>query len=122
MPPPNAQLAAAGPVGQVRETGTCVLLTIVTLLPVMFVVYKAPPAGPMLLFPVFLALQLAFVIGVSLILSAATTFFRDVRHFVEIGIPMLFWTTPIVYPLAQAPDAIASLAARDAVGKVVVTI
>jgi uncharacterized protein DUF4234 len=30
-PPPPGQLAMAGPVGQVRSTGTCVLLTIVTL-------------------------------------------------------------------------------------------
>jgi hypothetical protein len=31
MPPPGAQLAATGPIGQVRSTGTCFLLTIVTL-------------------------------------------------------------------------------------------
>jgi hypothetical protein len=30
-PPTGAQLAATGPIGQVRSTGTCVLLTIVTL-------------------------------------------------------------------------------------------
>ncbi len=30
-PPPPGQLAMTGPVGQVRSTGTCVLLTIVTL-------------------------------------------------------------------------------------------
>ncbi len=80
------------------------LLTIVALLPFMFWLYKMPPAGPLLLFPFFLALQLAFTIGVSLILAAGTTFFRDVRHFVEIGLSLMFWTTPIVYPLGQAPD------------------
>ncbi len=31
MPPPTAQLAATGPIGQVRSTGTCILLTVVTL-------------------------------------------------------------------------------------------
>lgn len=80
------------------------LLTIVALLPMMFLFYKLPPPGPLLLFPIFLTLQLALTVGVSLILSAATTFFRDVRHFVEIGLSMLFWTTPIVYPLTQAPE------------------
>ena len=80
------------------------LLTIVALLPMMFLLYKLPPPGPVLLFPVFLALQVAMTIGVSLMLAAATTFFRDVRHFVEIGLSMMFWTTPIVYPLSQAPD------------------
>lgn len=85
------------------------LLTIVALLPLMFLLYKVPPAGPLVLFPVFLALQLAFTIGVSLILAAATTFFRDVRHFVEIGLSMMFWTTPIVYPLSQAPEWLRSI-------------
>jgi ABC-type polysaccharide/polyol phosphate export permease len=80
------------------------LLTIVALLPLMFVAYKMPPIGPVLLFPVFLALHVAFVMGVALVLAAATTFYRDVRHFVEIGLSMLFWMTPIVYPLTQVPD------------------
>ena len=80
------------------------LLTIVALLPMMFLFYKLPPVGPLLLFPIFLGLQLGLTIGLSLILSAATTFFRDVRHFVEIGLSMMFWATPIVYPLSQAPD------------------
>ena len=79
------------------------LLTVVALLPLMFIVYKLPPPGPLLLFPIFLALQVAFVMGVALVLAAATTFFRDVRHFVEIALSMLFWLTPIVYPLTQAP-------------------
>jgi lipopolysaccharide transport system permease protein len=80
------------------------LLTIVALLPLMFLAYRVPPAGPMLLFPVFLALQIAFIVGIALMLAAATAFFRDVRHFVDIGLALLFWTTPIVYPLSQAPE------------------
>jgi lipopolysaccharide transport system permease protein len=31
-------------------------------------------------------------------------YFRDVRHFVDIAITMLFWTTPIIYPLTQVPE------------------
>lgn len=79
------------------------LLTLVVLLPVMFVFYRVPAAGPLMLFPVFLALQLACVMGVSLIVSVATAFFRDVRHFAEVALSVLFWATPIVYPLTQAP-------------------
>jgi ABC-type polysaccharide/polyol phosphate export permease len=80
------------------------VLTIVVLLPVMFLLYHRPPSGPMLLFPVFLVLQLSFTVGVALILSAATTFFRDVRHMVEVALSLLFWTTPIVYTLSQVPE------------------
>jgi homopolymeric O-antigen transport system permease protein len=85
------------------------LLTIVALLPLMFIVYRVPPLGPAVLFPVFLLLQVMLIVGVSLMLAAATAFFRDVRHFVEIALALLFWTTPIVYPLTQASERIQSL-------------
>jgi ABC-type polysaccharide/polyol phosphate export permease len=77
------------------------LLTLLVFLPVMLVFYRVPVSGPMLLFPVFLALQVLFTIGAALILSAGTVFFRDIRHLLEIALAILFWMTPIVYPLAQ---------------------
>ncbi len=80
------------------------LLTVVVLLPLMFLLYRVPPSGPMVLFPAFLALQVLFTVGLALMLAAATTFFRDVRHFVDIGLLILFWTTPIVYQINQAPE------------------
>jgi ABC-type polysaccharide/polyol phosphate export permease len=58
----------------------------------------------MLLFPVFLALQVIFMIGLGMIIATATAFFRDVRHLVEVGLAVLFWATPIVYQLHEVPD------------------
>ena len=60
----------------------------------------------MLLFPVFLLLQVLFTIGVALLLSTATAFFRDVRHLLEVGLSVLFWTTPIVYELQNVPERV----------------
>jgi ABC-type polysaccharide/polyol phosphate export permease len=60
----------------------------------------------MIVFPAFLALQVVFTIGVALILSTLTVFFRDVRHLIEVGLSVLFWTTPIVYELRQVPDGL----------------
>ncbi len=77
------------------------LLTTVVFLPLMLAIYRVPPSAPMLLFPVFLALQVMFTIGIALMLSTATAFFRDVRHFLEIGLAALFWLTPIVYQFDQ---------------------
>jgi lipopolysaccharide transport system permease protein len=81
------------------------LLSVLVLLPAMFLLYRVPPSGPMLLFPLILGLQVAFTIGLALVLSVATASFRDVRHFVEVALWALFWTTPIVYPLAQVPES-----------------
>jgi ABC-2 type transport system permease protein len=60
------------------------LLTAIVFLPLMLAIYGVPPSGSMLLFPAFLALQVVFTIGVALLLSTATAFFRDVRHFLDI--------------------------------------
>jgi ABC-2 type transport system permease protein len=80
------------------------LLTIAVFLPAMMVWYQVRPSAPMLLFPVFLALQVMFTIGVALTLATWTSFFRDVRHLLEVALAMLFWATPIVYELRQVPD------------------
>jgi len=80
------------------------LLMLVVFLPAMFLTFRVPSVGPLLMFPAFLAMQLAFTVGTALLLAAATAYFRDVRHFVDIALLMLFWTTPIVYPLSQVPD------------------
>jgi ABC-2 type transport system permease protein len=80
------------------------LLTIAVFLPIMLVWYKIPLVAPMILFPVVLALHVAFTIGIALILATATVFFRDVRHLVEVALAVLFWTTPIVYELARVPE------------------
>ncbi len=80
------------------------LLTIAVFLPLMFVWYRIPLVEPMLLFPVVLALHVAFTIGIALMLATVTVFFRDVRHLVEVALAVLFWLTPIVYELDRVPE------------------
>lgn len=80
------------------------LLTLGALLPVLFLAYRMPPALPLLSFPVILVCQALFTAGVALFLAGAAAHFRDVRHFVEIGLMLLFWLTPVVYPLSQVPS------------------
>ena len=80
------------------------LLMTVVLLPVMMAIYGRPPGPPAILFPVVVALQTLLTIGLALLLSAGATFFRDVRHLLDIALSILFWTTPIVYAFAQVPE------------------
>ncbi|MQA31943.1 MAG: hypothetical protein GEU82_19265 [Luteitalea sp.] len=80
------------------------LLTVAVFLPVMMLWYSVPLSSPMLVFPLFLALQAVFTMGVALILGTVTAFFRDVKHLLDIALAMLFWTTPIVYELSQVPE------------------
>jgi ABC-2 type transport system permease protein len=80
------------------------LLTVSVFVPAMMLWYRVPPAAPMLVFPIFLALHVLFTIGVALMLATATAFFRDVRHLLEVALAVVFWTTPIVYELRQVPE------------------
>jgi ABC-type polysaccharide/polyol phosphate export permease len=86
------------------------LLTIVVFLPVMLLVYRVEPAPRMLLFPFILFLQVVFITGLTLLLSTASTLFRDVKHLIEVGINVLFWTTPIVYEPTMIPARFQRLA------------
>jgi lipopolysaccharide transport system permease protein len=92
------------PIGTVLFNLAQYLLTISVFLPAMMLWFHVAPSAPMMLFPVFLALQIVFTIGVALILATATAFFRDVRHLLEVALAVLFWTTPIVYELHQVPE------------------
>jgi ABC-2 type transport system permease protein len=50
------------------------------------------------------ALLLVFVTGIALALSVLNVYFRDVQHFLAIGLQLWFYASPIVYPqqLVQA--------------------
>jgi ABC-type polysaccharide/polyol phosphate export permease len=45
----------------------------------------------------------AFSLALSLLLSTVGVFFRDTRDILDVGLPVLFWATPIFYNLAMAP-------------------
>lgn len=56
----------------------------------------------LLLLPVaFLALVL-FAVAMSLLLSAANVYLRDVQHLLEVFLLLWFWLTPVVYPINTA--------------------
>jgi lipopolysaccharide transport system permease protein len=51
-----------------------------------------------------LAAQFAFTVGLSAALAAAQVVLRDVEHALGIALSILFYATPIVYPLAMIPQ------------------
>jgi lipopolysaccharide transport system permease protein len=92
------------PIGTVLFNLAQYLLTVSVFLPAMLFWFQVPLSARMLLFPVFLALQVVFTIGIAFILATATAFFRDVRHLLEVALAALFWMTPILYELRQVPE------------------
>lgn len=86
------------------------LLTLAVFLPLIMIVYGVEPAPRMLLFPVFLLLQVTFIAGLTLLLSTASAMFRDVKHLVDVSIGIFFWATPIIYEPTMIPADFQQLA------------
>ena len=54
--------------------------------------------------PVILLVELLFVMGASLMASALNVYFRDVRYLTENGLTILFWLSPVFYPLTAVTE------------------
>jgi len=82
------------------------LLTAAVFLPVMLVYHHVAPAAPMLLFPVFLALQVVFTVGVALMGAVLT-------H--QVGVQSRSTSDPRLIELASRPDAIVQETTRASI-------
>jgi len=64
---------------------------------------KVEPNVYVLLFPVVIILMAILGLGVGLIITAATTKYRDLAFVVTFGIQLMMYATPVIYPLSAAP-------------------
>lgn len=65
--------------------------------------YRVPPTWNLLYVLPIVAIQIAFTVGVSLLLSAFTVLYRDVRHTLPLLIQIWMFVTPILYPASVVP-------------------
>ena len=54
-----------------------------------------------IIFPIILLLQMILQLAISFVLSAVTVYIRDIEHFVQIVLMLMFYATPIVYSTAK---------------------
>ena len=59
--------------------------------------------------PVLLIVQFSLLMGLAPLVASLNVFFRDVGPLVEVVLRLLFYGTPIIYPLSRVPDAIRPL-------------
>jgi ABC-type polysaccharide/polyol phosphate export permease len=73
----------------------------------IFLVYYRRPLDPLelLWFPVIVFVQLLLLLGLSLLVSALTVHFRDLKDILGNLLTFWFFATPIIYPMSQAPAA-----------------
>ena len=75
------------------------LFAMVVFFPMAWLFFKVPVAWSWINFLPVLGLQILFNLGLCFMISTATVFYRDVRHFTEILLMLLFWLTPIIYDI-----------------------
>ncbi|HSC30043.1 MAG TPA: ABC transporter permease [Vicinamibacterales bacterium] len=56
--------------------------------------------------PLMMALQVAFAYPLALICALVNAFVRDVDYLLGIGFLLLFFVTPMVYPISMVPDSL----------------
>lgn len=91
------------PFSTVLNAGFHFLLTIPVLIVLLALSDHVPSATWLLGVPILLAVQLALTMGVVVILASLDVFFRDLEHLVEVLLNLLFYVTPIFYPLDIVP-------------------
>lgn len=74
-------------------------LILIGLLMIFILLFHVPFTAYFLWLPVIYLVLFAFITGVSLITCAMNVYFRDMRYLVESGMTILFWLTPVFYPL-----------------------
>ena len=85
------------------------VLALMVFLPMGLLFFRVQLSWATLWFAPLLALHMLFIIGLSFIVCTATVFYRDVKHFVEIALTLLFWLTPIIYDISSVPSTLRSV-------------
>ena len=77
----------------------------------IFAVFGHFPTIGILYLPALMLATVAFSVGVGLTLGVINVFIRDLTHVVPIALQLVFWATPVVYPIAIIPDRLQYLLA-----------
>jgi len=81
------------------------LLEFLILVPIIFVLMGHLPIT-ILLFPVIHFLYFWLILGVGLFLSSLFVYFRDLNQVWEVLVNVLFFMSPIIYPLSIVPESL----------------
>lgn len=86
--------------------GSCLVNFSLALIPyiIVHVVLTARFPFHLFLMPLVLVPLVLFVYGIALALSSLNVMFRDVQHLIEPVLNMIFYATPIIYPIEVIPE------------------
>jgi ABC-type polysaccharide/polyol phosphate export permease len=92
---PIASVAVASVDGLISSLVLCLL----------FPIFGVAPAATSYWLPVLLAIQVAFTLGITLVISAVMVYLRDIRHVLPIILQLGLFATPVAFSLDQLVPA-----------------
>lgn len=77
----------------------------------LFLVFRSAlvPSWNLLFLPVLFGIQLVFVIGLALAVSALNVRYRDTQYLLSSGLLVLYWLTPTFYAFSLVPSSLAQV-------------
>jgi lipopolysaccharide transport system permease protein len=89
----------------VAASATNLAIIVAVFLVFLWLVDAVPPLIPLLVWGLFLLLQLLFAMGIGFCTSVLNVFFRDVAQITAVFLQIWFWLTPIVYVSSVLPPS-----------------
>jgi len=80
------------------------LLSIPVIILFLFMYHKSPSFSWLYGLPILVSIQFLMIFGISLMISSANLFFRDLERLTSIFLTLLFYFTPIIYPETMVPQ------------------
>lgn len=95
-----------GTIFTAASVGSCLVNFLLALIPFSLISLWVTGSVPLtaLLTPVLLVPYAVFVFGIGLSLASLNVLFRDVSHMLEPILNMVFYATPIIYPIDVIPE------------------
>jgi len=90
------------PLASVTTAGVDALTSLIVLIP-LFILDDFTPKVETLFVPLILAEQLAFTIGLVLVVAGVVVYLRDVRHALPLVLQLGLFATPVAYSLRAIP-------------------
>ncbi len=89
------------------SVAVCLFDFLVSLAIYLLAVVILPPAVPIqiIALPLVIIMQILITIGISMLVACSSVFFRDIPKLVQVLGTLLFFLTPIFYPLSFIPEA-----------------
>jgi len=83
--------------------GVVDLLVSTVVLTALVIYYRLPIKATLLLVPLLVIIQAALTLALSLFVSSALVFYRDVRFLVPIALQFWLYLSPVFYPVSIVP-------------------